>query len=79
MNDSELTGAWAALEPNSRQRRRIEARVRGWLEARESSLLAEWLGLLKVNPIAGLGFAAAAACLVLLATPLSWVAFSVLG
>ena len=79
MNDSELSSAWAALEPTSRQRRRIEARVRGWLEAHESSLAAEWLGLLKINPVAALSFAAVAGCLVLLATPLSWVAFSVLG
>jgi hypothetical protein len=52
--------------------------VQGWLEARESSLIAEWLGLIKANPIAGLGLATVAACLVLIATPLSWVAFAVL-
>jgi hypothetical protein len=79
MNDSELTGTWAVLEPTARQRRRLDARVRGWLDAGESTLAAEWLGLLKVNPIAGLGFAAVAACLVLIATPLSWLAYSVYG
>lgn len=78
MNETELAGIWAALAPTSEQRRRCEARVQGWLEARESSLIAEWLGLIKANPIAGLGLATVAACLVLIATPLSWVAFAVL-
>jgi hypothetical protein len=78
MNESELAGTWAALEPTAQQRRRIEARVREWHEAHESSLAGEWLELLKVNPIAGLSFAAVAACLVLIATPLNWVAFAVL-
>jgi hypothetical protein len=78
MNDEELAGAWTALEPTPRQRRRIEARIRGWLEARETSLPAEWLGLLRVSPLAGLGFAAMAACLVLFATPLSGLALALL-
>lgn len=78
MNESELTQTWTALDPTTSQRRRIDARVRGWLEARESSLAGEWLALLKVNPVAGLSFAGVAACLVLFVTPLSWVALSVL-
>jgi hypothetical protein len=78
MNESELTDTWAAFEPTSSQRRRVEARVRGWLDAKQSSLAAEWFGLIKIEPIAGLGLAAAAACLVLIATPLSWMAFSAL-
>lgn len=78
MSEIELAGTWAALEPTQLQRQRIEARVREWVDARESSLTAEWLALLKINPIAGLGFAAVAASLVLIATPLSWMVFSVL-
>jgi len=78
MNETELADKWTTLEPTPGQHRRIEARVRGWLDARESSLAAEWLGFIKLNPIEGLSFAAAAAGLVLVATPLSWVAFSVL-
>ncbi|HTY95365.1 MAG TPA: hypothetical protein VMC02_15865 [Steroidobacteraceae bacterium] len=78
MNDSELTGTWAALEPTAAQRRRIEARVRGWLDARESSLAAEWLRLIRINPIEGLGIAALAGCLVLIVTPLGWVVSSIL-
>ncbi len=78
MNEGEPLGAWTAFEPTPGQRRRIESRVRGWLAARESSLAAEWLELLKVNPIARLAFAAVAACLMLITTPLSWLALSVL-
>jgi hypothetical protein len=78
MTDSELTDTWAVLQPTPQQRRRIEARVLGWLEARESPLAAEWLRLFKANPFARLSIAAIAACLVLFATPLSWLAFSAL-
>ncbi|MEJ0005918.1 MAG: hypothetical protein WDM77_05890 [Steroidobacteraceae bacterium] len=78
MNETELADQWAALEPTPGQQRRIDARVRGWLDARESWLAAEWIGFINLNPIEGLSLAAAAAGLVLVATPLSWVAFSVL-
>ena len=78
MNETELVGSWTALEPTPRQRQRIESRVREWLAARESSLATEWLELLKVNPIARLAFAAVAACLMLITTPLTWLAFSAL-
>ena len=78
MNDIELSEAWASLEPTPRQRRRIDARVARWLKARESSLAAEWLDLLKMNWIEGPGYAAVAASLMLIATPLSWLARTVL-
>ncbi|HWG77774.1 MAG TPA: hypothetical protein VN660_13420 [Steroidobacteraceae bacterium] len=78
MNDTELAGTWAALEPTTAQRRRMQARVQWWLDAHGSSLISEWLGLLKINPIVSLSLATAAAGLLLIATPLSWVAFSVL-
>ena len=78
MNENELKEHGLTLEPAPAQRRRIEARVRGWLEAKDASLAAEWLELLKVNPVARIGFSAVAACLVLVATPLSWLLFSVL-
>jgi hypothetical protein len=42
------------------------------------SLAAEWLELLKVNPIARIGFAAVAACLMVITAPLSWVALAAL-
>ena len=78
MSNSELTDAWATLEPTPLQQRRIERRVNDWLAARESSLASEWLGLLKISPVAGFGLAALAACLVLFTTSLSWAVFSVL-
>ena len=43
MNDEELGDAWTTLEPTVRQRRRIDARVFAWLEARDTPLAAEWL------------------------------------
>jgi hypothetical protein len=78
VNENELAKEWSRLEPTRDQQRRIEVRVRGWLDARESSLAAEWLELLKINSIMRLGLAAVAACVVLIATPLGWVALSVL-
>lgn len=78
MKDSELTVAWAVLEPLAHQRRRIEARVLEWIEARETSLAAEWLALLKVNPVTVLSLAAMGSFALLLLTPLGWVAASVL-
>ena len=78
MNEDELGGTWTTLEPRAAQRRRIEARVRGWLDARETSLAGEWFGLLKVNPIGRLIYATVAASLVLVATPLSWMALAAL-
>ncbi len=54
-----------------------QACERGYLDARNSSLAAEWFGLLKFNPIAGLGFAAITAFLALAAMPLSWCVFAV--
>jgi hypothetical protein len=78
VNENELEATWAALEPGPDQRRRIDARVRTWLEANNVSLATEWLELLKVNPIARIGFAAVAACLMVITTPLSWVALAAL-
>lgn len=73
MDDRELTRAWGTLESTMSQRRRIEHRVFEWLEAGRTSLAAEWLELIKVTPVAGLGFAAVGALALLLATPLGWV------
>ena len=78
MNESEFGGKWTTLEPTVAQRGHIEARVRDWLDAHETSLAGEWFGLLKVNPIGRLIYAAVAASLVLVATPLSWMALAAL-
>ena len=57
MNDTELISLWSALEPSARRRARIETRVFEWLEASETSIAGEWLGLLKVEPLTGLAYA----------------------
>ena len=79
MNDTELTRLWTALEPNGQQRARIEDRVFEWIEARETSILGEWLALIRIDPIPGFSLAAAAALALLLFTPLKWVAYSILS
>jgi hypothetical protein len=56
MNDTELVSTWSALEPSARRRARIETRVFEWLEASETSLADEWLGLLKMAPLTGLAY-----------------------
>jgi hypothetical protein len=78
MTENELADTWINLDPTARQRRRIDGRVRGWLEANESSLAAEWIQLIKVNPISAVSVATVAACLVLVATPLGWMAYAAL-
>ena len=74
MNDEELGDAWTTLEPTVRQRRRIDARVFAWLEARDTPLAAEWLGLFRVAPFAALGLATVSAVSIVTATPLVWFA-----
>jgi len=78
MTDAEITQLWSALEPSTRERARIESRVLEWVEASETSLLTEWLDLIRVNPIGGLGLAAASALSLLMFTPLGWIASSML-
>jgi hypothetical protein len=74
MNDEELGDAWTTLEPTVRRRRRIDARVFAWLEARDTPLAAEWLGLFRVAPFAVLGLATVSAVSIVAATPLVWLA-----
>ena len=74
MNDEELGDAWTTLEPTMRRRRRIDARVFAWLEARDTPLAAEWFGLFRVAPFAALGLAMVSVVSILAATPLVWFA-----
>ena len=74
MNDEELADAWTTFEPTMPRLRRIDARVFAWLEARDTPLAAEWLGLFKVAPFAALGLAAVSAVSIVTATPLVWFA-----
>jgi len=78
MTDAELTQLWSTLEPSTRARARIESRVLEWVEASETSLLTEWLDLIRVNPIGGLGLAAASALALVTLTPIGWIASSLL-
>jgi hypothetical protein len=73
MNDTELATLWAVLEPGGRRRARIETRLLGWLEATETSLAREWLGLLKVEPLTGLTYAAVGTVALLLFSPVGWL------
>ena len=47
MNDEQLDDVWLTLLPIERQRRRIDGRVFAWLEARDTPLAVEWLGLFR--------------------------------
>lgn len=73
MNDTELAALWAVLEPGAGRRARIERRLLAWLEATETSLAREWLGLLKVEPWTGLTYAAVGTLALLLFSPVGWL------
>jgi hypothetical protein len=74
MNDAQLMSLWSTLEPNGRQRARIETRLFEWLEASDTSIASEWLGLLKVEPLTALAYASVGAIALLLLTPVGWIA-----
>jgi hypothetical protein len=74
MNDTELMNLWSALEPTARRRARIENRVFEWLDASETSIAAEWLGLLKVEPLTAFAYATVGAVSLILLTPIGWIA-----
>ncbi len=74
MNEEELGDAWTTLEPTVLRRRRIDARVFAWLEARDTPLAAEWLGLFRAAPFAALGLATVSAVSIVTATPFVWFA-----
>ena len=74
MNDEELDDAWTTLEPTARQRRRIDARVSAWLEAHDTPLAAEWLGLFRLEPFAALGLAAVSGVSIVTVPPFVWFA-----
>ena len=78
MNDEELGAVWTTLQPTVRQRRHIDARVFAWLEARDTPLAAEWLGLFRAAPFSAIGLVAVGAVSVVTATPLLWLARALL-
>ena len=74
MNDEELGAVWTTLQPTVRQRRRIDARVFAWLEARDTPLAAEWLGLFRTAPFSAVGLVSVSAVSIATATPFVWLA-----
>ena len=79
MTDDELIETWGTLEPSAEARRRIDARVSEWLDAPDTSIAAEWLGLVQVSPVGAFGLAAVSAVAIVLLTPLAWVAGALAG
>jgi hypothetical protein len=73
MNDKSLATDWETLAPTVLQRQRIEVRVAAWLEAHDTSLAAEWLGLLKVSPLAAVGLGTVSAVSIATAPPFIWL------
>ena len=76
MTDDELHAVWTAFDPTMSRRRRIDARVSAWLEAHETWIAAEWLGLFTVAPFATLGLVTVSALAIAL-TPLAWLATTI--
>jgi hypothetical protein len=74
VNDTDLVSLWSALEPSTRRRARIETRVFEWLEASETTIAAEWLALLKTEPLTALAYASIGAVSLFLLTPVGWIA-----
>jgi len=78
MNDEQCASDWETLAPAAPQRRRMEARVSGWLDAHDTSLAAEWGGLFRVDPWAAIGLVPVSAIAVVVTTPLVWLARALL-
>lgn len=77
MTDIEFTEAWSGLQPAADARLRIQARLLADLAAHDTSLAAEWLGLLRIAPLKTLGLGALSA--VAIAAPLAWIAAMVVA
>jgi hypothetical protein len=74
VNDEEVGAAWTILQPTVSQRRRIDARVFAWLDARDTPLAAEWFGLFRAAPFSAIALVAVGAISIVTATPLVWLA-----
>jgi hypothetical protein len=72
MNDEALVDAWTALEPAGHERQRIDTQVWAWLDAHDTSLAAEWLGLFRAAPLGAFGLATVSAISIAAAPPLVW-------
>ena len=77
--DEELVDVWTmTLQPTMNQRRRIDARVFEWVEARDTSLAAEWLSLFKIAPFSAVGLVTVSTVALATTTPLIWLARALL-
>jgi hypothetical protein len=70
MTDDQLIAACEALEPTASAKARMENQVMDWLEAANTPLWSEWVGMLRLAPVQGLGFAFAGAAALFFTTPL---------
>ncbi len=77
--DEKLRQLMTALDPTPDQRQRMERAVMTALAEKRPSLVQEWIDLLRVRPLLHPGLAMAAACLLLLTTPLGLIPLSLLG
>ena len=78
MNDEQLASDWHTVTPTARQRQRMEGRVFAWLEAHDTSLAAEWLGLVKASPFAAVGLGGVSAVSIAATPPFVWLARALL-
>jgi hypothetical protein len=78
MTDEQLAQDWQTLAPAVERRHRIEARVFGWLEGHDTSLAAEWLGVIKASPVAAVGLGGLSAVSIATAPPFIWLARALL-
>ena len=78
MNDEDLAVVWTTFQPTMPQRRRIDARVNAWLDARDTPLAAEWLALFGVAPFSAAALVALSAIAIATAPPLVWLAGALL-
>jgi len=72
--DERFTAAFATLAPTPPQRRRMDATVASRLEAHDTSIVAEWLELLRLSPAAGFGLGAVSAASLAISPPFVWLA-----
>jgi hypothetical protein len=73
MIDDEFEDLWGTLRPTGRQRRRIDARVAAWLEARDTPLVQEWLGLFKFEPFTAAALVTVSVVAIGTAPPVVWL------
>ena len=77
--DVELRRLMTTLDPTAEQVGRMEQAVMSALSEQRPSLVQEWIDLLRVRPLLHPSLALAAACLLLLTTPLGLIPLSLLG